>query len=65
MPPVQIRTSVGEKWMRDEQTPKDVCGEAKVNADIFTVYNWLIANELSLNIKKSYFVIFSPAQDNV
>ena len=51
--------------MRDEQTPKDVCGEAKVNADIFTVYNWLIANKLSLNIKKSYFVIFSPAQDNV
>ena len=20
--------SVGEKWMRDEQTPQDVCGEA-------------------------------------
>ena len=22
--------SVGEKWMRDERTPKDVCGEAMI-----------------------------------
>ena len=22
------QTSFGEKWMRDERTPKDVCGEA-------------------------------------
>ena len=24
----RIHFSVGEKWMRDERTPKDVCGEA-------------------------------------
>ena len=24
----QIFLSVGEKWMRDKRTPKDVCGEA-------------------------------------
>ena len=33
-----------------------------VNAEIFRVYNWLIANKLSLNIKKSNFVIFRPRQ---
>ena len=27
--------------------------ESTVNAEIFRVYNWLIANKLSLNIKKS------------
>ena len=26
----RIHFSVGEKWMRDKQTPKDVCGEASV-----------------------------------
>ena len=36
--------------------------ESTVNAEIFRVYNWLIANKLSLNIKKSNFVIFSPRQ---
>ena len=36
--------------------------ESTVNAEIFRVYNWLIANKLSLNIKKSNFVIFKPRQ---
>ena len=36
--------------------------EFTVNAEIFRVYNWLIANKLSLNIKKSNFVIFRPRQ---
>ena len=36
--------------------------ESTVNAEIFRVYNWLIANKLSLNIKKSNFVIFRPRQ---
>ena len=36
--------------------------ESTVNTQIFRVYNWLIANKLSLNIKKSNFVIFKPRQ---
>ena len=36
--------------------------ESTVNAQIFRVYNWLIANKLSLNIKKSNFVILRPRQ---
>lgn len=36
--------------------------ESTVNAEIFRVYDWLIANKLSLNIKKSNFVIFRPRQ---
>ena len=29
---------LGEKWMRDKQTPKDVCGEAM---EIYVVVNFL------------------------
>ena len=36
--------------------------ESTVNAQIFRVYNWLIANKLSLNIKKSNFVILRQRQ---
>ena len=36
--------------------------ESTVDAEIFRVYNWLIANKLSLDIKKSNFVIFRPRQ---
>ena len=36
--------------------------ESTVNAKSFRVYNWLIANKLSLNIMKSNFVIFRPRQ---
>jgi len=36
--------------------------ENKVNAELSKIYNWLIANNLSLNIKKSNFVIFRPRQ---
>ena len=36
--------------------------ETTVNAELSNVYDWLIANKLSLNIKKSNFVIFRPRQ---
>ena len=32
--------------------------ESIVNGELANIYNWLIANKLSLNIKKSNFVIF-------
>mgnify|MGYP000037758894 FL=1 len=36
--------------------------ETIVNFELPNVYDWLIANKLSLNIKKSNFVIFRPRQ---
>ena len=33
-----------------------------VNIELQNVYNWLTANKLTLNIKKSNFVIFHPYQ---
>ena len=36
--------------------------ETVVNHELSNVYDWLIANKLSLNIKKSNFVIFRPRQ---
>ena len=36
--------------------------ETVVNHELSNVYHWLIANKLSLNIKKSNFVIFRPRQ---
>ena len=36
--------------------------ESIFNAKISRVYNWLIANKLSLNIKKSNFVVSRPRQ---
>ena len=36
--------------------------ETMVNHELSNVYDWLIANKLSLNIKKSNFVIFRPRQ---
>ena len=36
--------------------------ESIFNAEISRVYNWLIANKLSLNIKKSNFVVSRPRQ---
>ena len=36
--------------------------ESIFNAEISRVYNWLIANKLSLNIKKSDFVVSRPRQ---
>ena len=36
--------------------------ENKVNAELSKIYDWLIANKLSLNTKKSNFVIFQPRQ---
>ena len=39
--------------------------ESTVFAEIFRVYNWLIANNLSLNIKKSDFVLFRPRQEKL
>ena len=36
--------------------------ELCVNQELNKVYDWLTANKLTLNIKKSNFVIFCPAQ---
>lgn len=36
--------------------------ENKVNAELSKIYDWLIANKVSLKIKKSNFVIFRPRQ---
>ena len=37
--------------------------ETVVNAELLSVCDWLSANKLSLNIKKTNFVIFHPYQD--
>ena len=39
--------------------------ESMVNDELCKLYDWLIANKLSLNIKKSNYVIFRPRQKNV
>ena len=39
--------------------------ESTVNDELCKLYDWLIANKLSLNIKKSNYVIFRPRQKNV
>ena len=36
--------------------------ESTVNAELLKIYDWLTANKLSLNIKKSNFVIFHSYQ---
>ena len=36
--------------------------EATVNNELKNVCDWLTANKLTLNTKKSYFVIFRPRQ---
>ena len=36
--------------------------ESVLNAELLKICNWLTANKLSLNVKKSHFVIFHPYQ---
>ena len=36
--------------------------ELSVNQELNKVYDWLTTNKLTLNIKKSNFIIFCPAQ---
>ena len=36
--------------------------ELIVNAELYNLYNWLNCNKLTLNIKKSNFVVFHPHQ---
>ena len=36
--------------------------ERNVNEQLSMVHNWLCANELSLNIEKSNYVLFHPVQ---
>ena len=36
--------------------------ESVLNAELLKISNWLTANKLSLNVKKSHFVIFHPYQ---
>ena len=37
--------------------------ETTVNNEVVKISNWLTANQLTLNIKKSNFVIFRPYQN--
>ena len=39
--------------------------ESILNAELLKVCNWLTANKLSLNIKKTHFVIFHPYQKKI
>ena len=39
--------------------------ESTINDELCKLYDWLIANKLSLNIKKSNYVIFRPRQKKV
>ena len=39
--------------------------ETTVNEELMKVYNWLTANKLSLNAKKSNYVIFRPYQKRI
>ena len=41
------------------------CLESTVNKELAKVFDWLTANKLSLNIKKSNFLIFYPYQKQV
>ena len=46
-----LRTVIPDFWQR-----------AKISQELCKLYDWLTANKLTLNIKKSNFVIFSPVQ---
>ena len=39
--------------------------EGEINSELANVHIWLSANKLSLNIKKSNFVIFHPVQKRI
>ena len=39
--------------------------EITVNEELRSIGNWLMANKLSLNVKKSNFVIFRPYQKGI
>ena len=39
--------------------------ESTINDELCKLYDWLIANKLSLSIKKSNYVIFRPRQKKV
>ena len=43
-----------------DKNPKSL--ETIVNCELFKVVDWLIANQLSLNIKKTNYIIFHPYQ---
>ena len=34
--------------------------EKEMNVELHNVYQWLVSNKLTLNLKKQYFVIFRP-----
>ena len=38
--------------------------ETKVNDELFKLYDWLTVNKLTLNAKKSNYVIFRPYQND-
>ena len=39
--------------------------ETVVNVELMNVYDWLASNKLSLNVKKTNFVIFHPSQKRI
>ena len=46
-----------------DKNPKSL--ETIVNCELFKVVDWLIANKLSLNIKKTNYIIFHPYQKRI
>ena len=53
----RIHFSVGEKWMRAEGTPKDVCGEATVAVDVSHSKTPLLSR-LNHNIKIQILIFY-------
>ena len=45
--------------------PANNCCSPIVNCELFKVVGWLIANKLSLNIKKTNYIIFHPYQKRI
>ena len=39
--------------------------KAEVNSELGKVYKWLESNKLTLNVKKSKFMVFTNARKNV
>ena len=39
--------------------------ESNLNSELTKVHSWLCANKLSVNIEKSYFVLFHPIQEKL
>ena len=52
------RRSVGEKWLRDKRTPKDVCGEAKAKWAVFKIEGFVCKRFLPFfSTSSSFFYV--------